>query len=97
MSGINKHNTERKTSKIENFFRLTYTPSQKRSSSSLSPSDQSQLLKKMNVEQKGDENSMIKETEDSQENIPGTPNTLLKQIIGPLIEEVKQLQNWTIK
>ena len=46
----------------------------------------------MNVEQKGDENSMIKETANSQENILDTPNNSLKQIIGSLIEEVRQLK-----
>ena len=41
---------EKKTSKIENFFTPAHTPFQKRSSSSLSPSEQSQLPKKMNME-----------------------------------------------
>ena len=91
MSSANKQNTEKKTSKIENFFRLAHMSSQNRTSSSLSPSEQPQLPKKINMEKIAEDN-MLKETGDDGGNIPTTPSTSLKQIIGQLIEEVKQLQ-----
>ena len=46
----------------------------------------------MNMEQIREENNMLQEARDNHGDTPPTPNTSLKQIIGPLIEEVKQLR-----
>ena len=76
---------------LENFFKST-PKTQKRDSSNLSPLEEHQTTKKMNREEG---NMSINEVNiDIHENKNlETPNTSLRQIIGPLINEVKALRN----
>ena len=91
MSMNNKQITEKKSSRLEKFFKSTLKM-QRRDDSNLSPLENNQLTKKINLDE---ENTTIDDLglgEQENKN-PNMPNSSLKQIIGPLIDEVKALRN----
>ena len=89
MSSAGKTTLDKKLSRMENFFQRQ-SPSEgksnKRSNSGLSPIDKDQTTKKPNITNKETNGANI--TSKDME----TEGSMLKEIIGPLIDEVKLLR-----
>ena len=98
MASAGKHLIEKKTSRIESFFQKSNPKignSNKRSNSSLSPIKDLKTTKKMNMEKLmrwGGTNNEPKDSEKADGESIFMDNSSLKQIIGPLIDEVKLLR-----
>ena len=98
MTSTVKHVMEKKNSRLESYFQKsspkTGNPN-KRPNSSLSPIDDLQTTKKLNMEKlkkDGDSVNRLKDLEKTNCNSPTMEDSSLKQIIGPLVEEVKLLR-----
>ena len=98
MTSTAKHKTEKKNSRLESYFQKsspkTGNPN-KRPNSSLSPIDDLQTTKKLNMEKlkkDGDSANRLKDLEKTNCNSPTMEDSSLKQIIGPLVDEVKLLR-----
>ena len=96
MSVNSKQSNDKKASRLENFFKSSPQTqgTNKRDNSGLSPIDNSQSTKRMNMEEDAAMNGITMESipGEEKEDASSTPDTSLKQIIGPLIEEVKALR-----
>ena len=98
MASVAKHVTEKKNSRLENFFQKsspkTGNPN-KRPNSSLSPIEDLQKTKRINMEKlkkHGDIDNGSKDSEKANGESVTMDDSSLKQIIGPLIDEVKLLR-----
>ena len=89
MSSVGKNAADKKISRLENLFQKSSPKNgklNKQSNSSLSPIDKDQSSKKPSMASKADDSANM-DPEPS-----ASDDTSLKQIIGPLIDEVKLLQ-----
>ena len=98
MTSTAKHVTEKKNSRLENYFQKsspkTGNPN-KRPNSSLSSIDDLQTTKKINMEKlknDGDSANRLQDSEKTNGKSATVEDSSLKQIIGPLIDEVKLLR-----
>ena len=98
MASVAKHVTEKKNSRLENFFQKsrpkTGNPN-KRPNFSLSPIEDLQTMKQINMEKlkkHGDTVNGSKDSEKANGESVTMDDSSLKQIIGPLIDEVKLLR-----
>ena len=98
MASVGKHVIEKKTSRLESFFQKSSPKtgnSNKRPNSSLSPIEDLQTTKKINMEKpmkQGDTSNGSKGSEKADAESNSMDDSSLKQIIGPLIDEVKLLR-----
>ena len=98
MTSVAKHVMEKKNSRLENYFQKSSPKignSNKRSNSSLSPIDDLQTMKKINIEKlknHGDSVNRCKDLEKANGESATMEDSSLEQIIGPLIDEVKLLR-----
>ena len=98
MASVGKHVIERKTSRLESFFQKSSPKtgnSNKRPNSSLSPIEDLQTTKKINMEKpmkQGDTSNGPKGSEKADAESNSVDDSSLKQIIGPLRDEVKLLR-----
>ena len=98
MASAAKHVIEKKTSRLENFFQKSSPKtgnSNKRPNSSLSPIEDLQTMKKINMEKPmkhGGTSNGSKDLEKVDEESTSMDDSSLKQIIGPLVDEVKLLR-----
>ena len=98
MTSVAKHVIEKKTSRLENFFPKSSPKtgnSNRRPNSSLSPIEDLQTTKKINMEKPmkhGDTSNGSKDLEKVDGESTSMDDSSLKQIIGPLIDEVKLLR-----
>ena len=98
MASVGKHVIEKKTSRLESFFQKSSPKtgnSNKRPNCSLSPIEDLQSTKKMNMKKSmkhGDTSNGSKDSEKVDGESTCMDDSSLKQIIGPLIDEVKLLR-----
>ena len=94
MSTSNKQVNDKKTSRLENFFKCSPKTqgSNKTDNSGLSPINNTQTTKKLNMEDESEMPGITTQNNGSEGKDNPTARTSLKQIIGPLKDEVKSLR-----